>query len=61
MSPVNIARSSNGRTEAFEAFNLGSNPSRASKKSPQVNLYPVCEVRTSTIFVKMKINEVSKN
>ena len=29
-SVANIARSSNGRTAAFEAAHLGSNPSRAS-------------------------------
>lgn len=28
-----IARSSNGRTEAFEAFNLGSIPSLATRKA----------------------------
>lgn len=36
-----IARSSSGRTEAFEAFNLGSSPSRASsrKKSPNGDFF----------------------
>ena len=34
---LHIARSSNGRTEAFEAFNLGSNPGRAYFSLPQAN------------------------
>lgn len=35
----NIARSSNGRTTAFEAVYLGSNPSRASKIFVDKNTY----------------------
>ena len=34
---LHIARSSNGRTEAFEAFNPGSNPGRASPQVPHLN------------------------
>ena len=39
LSPGTIAGSSNGRTVAFEAINLGSNPSPAAKIFPDTTVY----------------------